>query len=104
MSATELKDRILRELDGRIAQRIKGALDLRYRPAQIVTRQDGSTYAVPGVSAEEIALVTIEANAYRRGLEDAAEVVTEQHQKLVAPEPNLVERAEKNGDEDEAIY
>jgi hypothetical protein len=55
-------------------------MDIKYQPAAVVNHQ------VSALGVEQYALMVLEANAYRRGLEAGLDVIVEEHQKLVAPE------------------
>lgn len=113
MSATILTERTLTQITSRLNDNVIEVMNLRYRPSSAATApggKDGATIAVgvvTAISAEEIGMRTAELNAYRRGMQDAADILRHEHQQLVAPDtplPSAQANGEAREEKIEAVY
>lgn len=102
MSASELKRRLSAVLDLEIERYAKLALQQQRQPGAI----SKIGMVAPPSTAEDIGLIVLEANAFRRGVEAAKNALIEQHQLLVAPDtpPNDGEPLEEETNGAGAIY
>ena len=100
MSATELRDRSVQLIDAEIDSMVNVACNVRGSRGAIGRNGAGQpTQTVPPSGIEDIALLILETNAFRRGLDKAREIIVQQHQKLIAPDsiPSGAGEEEKKG-------
>lgn len=82
MSASELKRRLVAVLDLEIEKYATIALQQQRWPGAV----SKIGMPTPPSTAEDIGLIVLEANAFRRGVEAAKNALIDEHQKLVAPD------------------
>lgn len=104
MSAQILAERTLTEMGKHLQQNAAEVMNLRYSAATgaMVNSPGGGVAGgilMPASSAEDIGLQAIEINAYRRGMQEAADILREQLQQLIAPEPEVPPAERVNGAE-----
>lgn len=106
MSAQILAERVLSEMGKHLQQNAAEVMNLRYSAATSGTTASGVTVVVPSTSAEQLGLQAAEINAFRRGMQEAADILREQLQALIAPEPEVppAERVNGKAERIEPVY
>lgn len=108
MSATILMERAAAIMAQKVHDSATEVMNLRYRPATGGTVNGAAGNApvlIPAITAEEVGMIAAEANAYRRGMQDAMAILHHEHQQLVAPDQHVPgANGEAKEDRVEPIY
>jgi len=90
MSAEELRRRAIDAVSEKRDRAVEYGLNVRFRPAS-----GGGADYTPAMTAEEIALQVLEANALARAYTDALAVINDTYRKMVEPDDKKVQDPKK---------
>jgi hypothetical protein len=102
MSAQILTENTLARMGERLNEASIGVMNLRYSAATGATVNNAGGGAagsvlLPASTAEQIGLQAVEINAYRRGMQDAADILRHELQQLIAPDGPVPANEKGNG-------